>query len=118
MARTPKITVMQGKPGTTCLGTTLLNPGERDMVVSANKGTPIYTPIYYNPHYGDHEKVPVISGNPHFTPILENQVEKWKLKWKLGAYRGITTHTSIYIKKSMLLALSPSLLCYPEGPAT
>ena len=26
------------------------------MVVSKNEGTPIYTPIYYNPYYGDPPK--------------------------------------------------------------
>ena len=35
------------------------------MVISQNRGTPIQTPKYYNPYYGDPKKVPLILGNSH-----------------------------------------------------
>ena len=33
----------------------------QDMVVSLNRGTPIWTPKYYNPYYGDPQ-----NGTPNF----------------------------------------------------
>ena len=40
--------------------------GGLEMVVSLNKGTPIWTPKY---GYGDPKMVPVILGNPHKSSI-------------------------------------------------
>ena len=42
------------------------------MIVSPHKGTPIQTLTYYNPYYGDPEKVPLILGNPQILhmPLL------------------------------------------------
>ena len=39
------------------------------MVVSINRETPIYTPKYYNPYYGDPQNgVPLVLGNPQMLP--------------------------------------------------
>ena len=38
-----------------------------DMVVSLESGTPIWTPIYYNPYSGTPKKVPIILENPIYS---------------------------------------------------
>ena len=41
------------------------------MVVSLNRGTPIWTPKYCNPYHGDPQKCALILGNPYMINISE-----------------------------------------------
>ena len=58
-------------------------PGSPYMVVSQNRGTPIYTLIYYNPEYGDPQK-----GTPNFGKPLTWKPKKGPIKRKVPSKRG------------------------------
>ena len=77
------------------------------MVVSVNKGTPIYD----NPHYGDPRKGTGNFGQPPFYPNNGESSGKMEIEMETGGYIGELQHTHIYsyIYVSRSLSLSTVL---------
>ena len=56
--------------------------------VSQNRGTPIFTPKYYNPYYGDPQKIPLILGNPQVWTV---QTSTWTASTSQASGQGVLT---------------------------
>ena len=69
---------------------TLLEPLRSDMVVAQNKGSPKWTPIYYNPYYGDPQKCTPNLGKPPYRLPKRGEKLRRRKTLRLGLTRGGT----------------------------